>query len=699
MAVYLAPIAGVAAQFFDNNGTPLAGGKLYTYAAGTNTPATTYTSNNGVFPHTNPIILDSGRVPNGGEVWLSDNISYKFKLLKANDELVATWDYIDGINSNFITYTIQQDIQFGDGTTTVFNLPFSYVQNTNSLSVYVDGLNQYSEGSAYAYVESGAAEVTFTSAPHNGAVIKFTLAVNNTGNAVSADVVSFTGFKAQEGNVQNLADDDGADWIGFQPDGDDAVARSVQDKLRDTVSVFDFMTADEIYAVQNNSWGTVTDVTVAIQAAFDSFPNQGNPNWQPFVLVFPAGYYKITDTITPQFQQRGEFIGYGAKIIGDFNNPLFQYGETGLGMLWHTLRGFTFEQSNGGANAKAIDMRDVYSCSIVDCFFYGGLTTGYLQGNNNVFMQCTWRGKPSVTSKLMVGGEGGDNQNNTFLNCAFEQVSGFGLCLQSDSGYTGQTYVLSSYFEACDPVALYIKNNQAAVIDGCYFNLQSNTGGIRMDGTSQPMYQDSPVIVRNNNVLGGSVGSSFVLETSSTSPNVIFENNSIQSGSTGVVNFYTNAPNSVNNVGDKRNPFIANATYFTITPPNTYPDYWTRGGTASAITNVSNFAVYGSGAGVAVPANTYIYQQINVPANALIKVTVYAKVSASGATAELQLWSLGLGGQYTAASTTSTTGTTLTVYLNSSARSSAAAFLLLLRNTGSSNTAQFCDVFIEDLTN
>ena len=99
MAVNLSPAGGVAAQFFTNTGTVLTGGKLYTYAAGTTTPAVTYTSSNGLTAWTNPVVLDAaGRVPGSGEIWLTDGINYKFVLKDANDVLIATYDNITGIN-------------------------------------------------------------------------------------------------------------------------------------------------------------------------------------------------------------------------------------------------------------------------------------------------------------------------------------------------------------------------------------------------------------------------------------------------------------------------------------------------------------------------------------------------------------------------------------------------------------------------
>lgn len=77
-------------QFFDANGNPLAGGKLYTYAAGTTTPLATYTDQSGSTPNTNPVILDSR-----GEaaIWLGV-ASYKLKLTTATDVEIWTVDNI-----------------------------------------------------------------------------------------------------------------------------------------------------------------------------------------------------------------------------------------------------------------------------------------------------------------------------------------------------------------------------------------------------------------------------------------------------------------------------------------------------------------------------------------------------------------------------------------------------------------------------
>ena len=100
MSVSLSPIGGAGWQFFDNNGNPLTGGKIYTYDAGTTTPQTTYTSSAGNVAQANPIVLDSaGRVPSG-EIWLTSGQRYKFVLETSSGVLLGTYDNVSGINEN-----------------------------------------------------------------------------------------------------------------------------------------------------------------------------------------------------------------------------------------------------------------------------------------------------------------------------------------------------------------------------------------------------------------------------------------------------------------------------------------------------------------------------------------------------------------------------------------------------------------------
>ena len=104
--VSLSSLGGAGWQFFDSNGTPLAGGKLYTYAAGTTTPAATYTTYEGT-PRTenpNPIILDSaGRPPQ--QIWLESADEYKFVLTTAADNPIWTKDNIPAINAALVNIT------------------------------------------------------------------------------------------------------------------------------------------------------------------------------------------------------------------------------------------------------------------------------------------------------------------------------------------------------------------------------------------------------------------------------------------------------------------------------------------------------------------------------------------------------------------------------------------------------------------
>jgi hypothetical protein len=93
MATVLNPFVNGKFTAVDDNGAPLAGGKLYTYSAGTTSPLATYP----ITPVTvgvsttnaNPVVLDASGQAN---VWLQPGLLYKFVLTDSADQLQWTVD-------------------------------------------------------------------------------------------------------------------------------------------------------------------------------------------------------------------------------------------------------------------------------------------------------------------------------------------------------------------------------------------------------------------------------------------------------------------------------------------------------------------------------------------------------------------------------------------------------------------------------
>jgi hypothetical protein len=312
MAVNLSPVGGVAAQFFDNNGNPLSGGKLFTYSAGTTTPAATFTSSLGTTAQPNPIVLDSaGRVPGSGEIWLTDGVIYKFVLQTSTNVLIATYDNITGINSNFVNFTAEQEIQTATVGQTVFNLTTTQYQvGTNSLSVYVDGVNQYGPGAQYAYIETDSDTVTFVSGLHVGASVKFTTTSQTSGNATDASVVAYD-----------------PPFVG-------GVTTTVEDKLAQTVSVEDFGAVGD---------GVVND-TAAIQAAIDSLGAAGG------TVLIPNGMKCVLDgNLT--IRSNVSLVGPHTIVGSPQNNTSAPYGSLGGALLLDSSRTITL---NGGASLQGL---------------------------------------------------------------------------------------------------------------------------------------------------------------------------------------------------------------------------------------------------------------------------------------------------------------------------------------------------------
>jgi len=97
MSVFLSPIGNT--QQFDDNGNPLVGGWWSTFAAGTTTPITTFTSSTGLVAQPANILLDAGGRP-ANPIWLTGGLAVKFQLFSAAAVLLETWDDVTGVGDS-----------------------------------------------------------------------------------------------------------------------------------------------------------------------------------------------------------------------------------------------------------------------------------------------------------------------------------------------------------------------------------------------------------------------------------------------------------------------------------------------------------------------------------------------------------------------------------------------------------------------
>jgi len=142
------------AQFFDNNGKPVAGGCLFTYISGTNTPLATYTDFTGSFLNSNPVILDSaGRA----DIWLLAQ-AYSFRLKTFGGTACASGTQLwteDGINPSANSILAFNNVWTG---LNVFNAAVTF----NSTATFTTGLTASGPVNMNA---GGAMNGTFTGGP------------------------------------------------------------------------------------------------------------------------------------------------------------------------------------------------------------------------------------------------------------------------------------------------------------------------------------------------------------------------------------------------------------------------------------------------------------------------------------------------------------------------------------------------------
>jgi len=220
---YLSPILNDAQ--FNDDGTFLAGGLIWFYAAGTSTPIAAYTGPTASTAWSNPIVLDA-RGETGGEIWLTASQGYKMILEtppeygQTHGVVISTFDNISGVNDP-VTSTIDSWLLFSGAPVRLSNTSFSVsgdqrnIFQINRRLKCIDGASTiYStiKGSTYAAgittvtvvndsgaLDSNLAQVYYSFVETNPSAIPKAVLTGSKTTSTSSDIyISVSGGRLQQ---------------------------------------------------------------------------------------------------------------------------------------------------------------------------------------------------------------------------------------------------------------------------------------------------------------------------------------------------------------------------------------------------------------------------------------------------------------------------------------------------------------------
>lgn len=245
--------------------------------------------------------------------------------------------------------------------------------------------------------------------------------VRNTAGTTIDDIDPYTGTAAS--------------GINFTQSGTGAVTRTGEAKLREALSVFDFIPVAEHAAIRAGT--TTTDVTSFINAALTAAQTV---SFGEKTLLFPAGTYRVSqinlrDCSYFNIHAEGTVNIVGSSgasvwIMGDDRLDDFGHVETFTRSLRMTGGPWLIGPLSGQTYATALKLQNFVDCIFENVFVSGTFTPTGGTGNrrpveidlsfNNGFYNCNfgYPGAPIGADKSYNVYIGGDNANNNrFYNC------------------------------------------------------------------------------------------------------------------------------------------------------------------------------------------------------------------------------------------------------------------------------------------
>jgi len=264
----------------------------------------------------------------------------------------------------------------------------------------------------------------------SSAALRYDLAQDTGASLVGADdAASGSLFTTVQGFVDRVRSADGAGVVGFQQIGTGAIARTLQDKAREAVSVKDFGAVGD----------GVTDDTAAIQAAIDSGSARVN---------LMKGVYLFTNIIIKPSLR--EFVGVGAASADTYLKR--KTGATGAAISWggvsrnslcfighfrmdgNSEAGETYGLDLSGFSYSTFENIWVRLFRLDGIYADGSITPVDKQYSNNTFINV--RSNNNLRDGWRFDGSSQANSANTYIGC--EGAGNAGRGFNELVGYSNQ---------------------------------------------------------------------------------------------------------------------------------------------------------------------------------------------------------------------------------------------------------------------
>lgn len=293
--------------------------------------------------------------------------------------------------------------------------------NAMAITRAQDGTNaQAFSSGARVEMRINAASVKETVTDQTGPLDTRLTTAENDITTIEADITALEAFDTTLGTSA------GSNSVGFLQAGTGATARTVQGKLRDTVSVKDFG------AVGNG----VADDTAAVQAAFNyAISLQANTfsgGSGGVTIYFPRGIYNVTDlTLAPasgliSTSIAGEgrsseliYKGIGGTCLTIKNNNLFRIvGLMVINNSTGTNTGIKLQTTTSGSSSTNALLQNVQILGFAENLVIGSATDN--AASEVLCMNVTIGGQSVATNGIVVRGSTPNTNSLSlhFINCA-----------------------------------------------------------------------------------------------------------------------------------------------------------------------------------------------------------------------------------------------------------------------------------------